>query len=57
MVVLQKSINRIDLTLQMFIHFVIVSDFLPGTGKLYHLSTPAPSSDVRIETGVRQGIF
>jgi len=31
------------------------SDFLPGTGKLYHLSTPAPSSDVRIETGVRQG--
>jgi len=31
------------------------SDFLPGTGKLHYLSTPFPSSDVRIETGVRQG--
>ncbi|XP_057301278.1 methylcrotonoyl-CoA carboxylase subunit alpha, mitochondrial-like [Hydractinia symbiolongicarpus] len=31
------------------------SDFLPGTGHLYYLSTPSPSSDVRVETGVRQG--
>lgn len=31
------------------------SDFLPGTGYLHYLSTPSPSSDVRIETGVRQG--
>lgn len=29
--------------------------FLPGAGPLTHLSTPAPSQDVRIETGVRQG--
>jgi 3-methylcrotonyl-CoA carboxylase alpha subunit len=29
--------------------------FLPGTGKLVHLSTPQPSEQVRIETGVRQG--
>ncbi len=31
------------------------SDFMPGAGPLLHLSTPAPSEDVRIETGVRQG--
>ncbi|KAJ8960836.1 hypothetical protein NQ318_020132 [Aromia moschata] len=30
-------------------------DFMPGTGVLSRLSTPAPSEDVRIETGVRQG--
>lgn len=29
--------------------------FLPGAGPLDHLSTPAPSQHVRIETGVRQG--
>ena len=29
--------------------------FLPGTGKLVHLSPPAASPTVRIETGVRQG--
>eukprot|EP01132_Coremiostelium_polycephalum_P006181 gene6181-7695_t len=31
------------------------SDFLPGTGKLVHLSTPIPSDTLRVETGVRQG--
>ncbi|KAF2077156.1 hypothetical protein CYY_001541 [Polysphondylium violaceum] len=31
------------------------SDFLPGTGKLVHLSTPTPNSTLRVETGVRQG--
>ncbi|EAL63756.1 methylcrotonyl-CoA carboxylase [Dictyostelium discoideum AX4] len=31
------------------------SDFLPGTGKLAHLSTPTPSDTLRVETGVRQG--
>ncbi|GAM24203.1 hypothetical protein SAMD00019534_073780 [Acytostelium subglobosum LB1] len=30
-------------------------DFMPGTGKLVHLSTPEPSSTLRVETGVRQG--
>ena len=34
---------------------LIYSDFLPGTGKLVHMSTPTPSSHVRIDTGVRQG--
>ncbi|KAL8589469.1 hypothetical protein ACOMHN_061680 [Nucella lapillus] len=29
--------------------------FMPGAGPLLHLSTPAPQSTVRIETGVRQG--
>ncbi|KAJ8934193.1 hypothetical protein NQ314_013510 [Rhamnusium bicolor] len=29
--------------------------FLPGAGPLLHLSTPASSKDVRIETGVREG--
>lgn len=29
--------------------------FLPDTGPLLHLSTPAQSDSVRIETGVRQG--
>ena len=29
--------------------------FMPGAGPLHHLSTPAPSEDLRIETGVRQG--
>eukprot|EP00795_Rhopilema_esculentum_P016758 gene16758-8218_t len=31
------------------------SEFLPGAGPLIHLSTPDPASDVRIDTGVRQG--
>ncbi|PIK41446.1 hypothetical protein BSL78_21716 [Apostichopus japonicus] len=31
------------------------NNFLPGAGPLIHLSTPEPSEDVRIETGVRQG--
>lgn len=31
------------------------NNFLPGTGKLVHLSTPSPSNFVRIDTGVRQG--
>lgn len=31
------------------------SNFLPGTGKLVHLSTPTPSENVRVDTGVRQG--
>ena len=30
-------------------------DFLPSTGDLTHLRTPAESSHVRIDTGVRQG--
>lgn len=29
--------------------------FLPGAGPLHHLSTPIPNSNVRVETGVRQG--
>jgi len=29
--------------------------FMPGAGPLLHLSTPQPSENVRIETGVRQG--
>ena len=29
--------------------------FLPGAGPLHHLSTPVPSENVRVETGVRQG--
>ncbi|RUS74519.1 hypothetical protein EGW08_017726, partial [Elysia chlorotica] len=31
------------------------SDFMPGAGPLQHLATPPPGSDLRIETGVRQG--
>ena len=31
------------------------NDFMPGAGPLVYLSTPEPSDDVRIETGVRQG--
>ncbi|KAK2155693.1 hypothetical protein LSH36_233g03023 [Paralvinella palmiformis] len=31
------------------------NNFMPGAGPLLHLSTPPPASDVRIETGVRQG--
>ena len=31
------------------------SDFMPGAGPLQHLATPPPTSDLRIETGVRQG--
>jgi len=31
------------------------SDFLPGTGKLDYLSTPAANPQTRIETGVRSG--
>ncbi|KAJ2591268.1 hypothetical protein EV177_008908, partial [Coemansia sp. RSA 1804] len=29
--------------------------FLPDTGRLVHLQTPRPSSDVRVETGVQTG--
>lgn len=29
--------------------------FIPGAGPLLHLSTPAASHDLRIETGVREG--
>lgn len=29
--------------------------FLPGAGHLQHLTTPEPGSNVRVETGVRQG--
>ncbi|EDV90557.1 methylcrotonoyl-CoA carboxylase subunit alpha, mitochondrial [Drosophila grimshawi] len=29
--------------------------FLPGAGPLRYLSTPEPSADVRVETGVREG--
>ncbi|XP_017057255.1 methylcrotonoyl-CoA carboxylase subunit alpha, mitochondrial [Drosophila ficusphila] len=29
--------------------------FLPGAGPLRYLTTPVPSSDVRVETGVREG--
>ncbi|KAJ2274953.1 hypothetical protein GGH14_003953 [Coemansia sp. RSA 370] len=29
--------------------------FLPDTGRLVHLATPQPSSDVRVETGVQTG--
>ncbi|KAJ2079079.1 hypothetical protein H4R24_004032 [Coemansia sp. RSA 988] len=29
--------------------------FLPDTGRLIHLATPQPSSDVRVETGVMSG--
>lgn len=28
------------------------NNFMPGAGPLIHLSTPEPSSDVRIETGM-----
>lgn len=31
------------------------SDFMPGAGPLHHLATPSATSDLRIETGVRQG--
>nr|CAG4641521.1 EOG090X02EP [Eurycercus lamellatus] len=31
------------------------NNFLPGAGPLTYLTTPKPSSDVRIETGVSQG--
>nr|CAG4642359.1 EOG090X02EP [Evadne anonyx] len=31
------------------------NNFLPGAGPLRYLTTPQPSSDVRIETGVSQG--
>lgn len=31
------------------------NNFMPGAGLLQYLVTPAPSSDVRVETGVRQG--
>ncbi|KAH9492190.1 Methylcrotonoyl-CoA carboxylase subunit alpha, mitochondrial [Bulinus truncatus] len=31
------------------------SGFMPGSGTLLHLDTPSPGSDLRIETGVRQG--
>ncbi|KAJ4438069.1 Methylcrotonoyl-CoA carboxylase subunit alpha, mitochondrial, partial [Periplaneta americana] len=31
------------------------NNFMPGAGPLHYLSTPLPSTDVRVETGVRQG--
>eukprot|EP00090_Calanus_glacialis_P037295 TRINITY_DN6407_c0_g1_i1.p1 TRINITY_DN6407_c0_g1~~TRINITY_DN6407_c0_g1_i1.p1 ORF type:complete len:700 (+),score=246.56 TRINITY_DN6407_c0_g1_i1:52-2151(+) len=31
------------------------NSFMPGAGPLEYLATPAPTEDVRIETGVRQG--
>lgn len=31
--------------------------FMPGAGPLLHLSTPTPSDDLRIETGVREGNY
>jgi 3-methylcrotonyl-CoA carboxylase alpha subunit len=31
------------------------SGFLPGSGRLVHLSTPQQSEHVRVDTGVRQG--
>ncbi|XP_034239215.1 methylcrotonoyl-CoA carboxylase subunit alpha, mitochondrial [Thrips palmi] len=31
------------------------NNFMPGAGPLLHLLTPTPGSDVRVETGVRQG--
>ena len=31
------------------------NNFMPGAGPLVHLSTPTETSDVRIETGVREG--
>jgi 3-methylcrotonyl-CoA carboxylase alpha subunit len=31
------------------------ADFMPGAGPLIRLTTPPSSSDVRVETGVRQG--
>jgi hypothetical protein len=31
------------------------SNFLPATGKLVHLRPPTSASDVRVETGVREG--
>ncbi|XP_049949138.1 methylcrotonoyl-CoA carboxylase subunit alpha, mitochondrial [Schistocerca serialis cubense] len=31
------------------------NNFLPGAGPLLYLSTPVPETDVRVETGVRQG--
>lgn len=31
------------------------NNFLPDVGPLIHLSTPEPSSDIRVETGVLQG--
>jgi 3-methylcrotonyl-CoA carboxylase alpha subunit len=30
--------------------------FMPGAGPLLHLTTPRPSKNVRIDTGVRQGL-
>ena len=33
------------------------NNFMPGAGKLHYLSTPESRSDLRIETGVRQGKF
>uniref|UniRef100_A0A4W3J4I6 Methylcrotonoyl-CoA carboxylase subunit alpha, mitochondrial n=1 Tax=Callorhinchus milii TaxID=7868 RepID=A0A4W3J4I6_CALMI len=33
------------------------TDFMPGAGPLLHLSTPAPDTFTRIETGVRQDPF
>ncbi|GFG33095.1 hypothetical protein Cfor_12117 [Coptotermes formosanus] len=32
-----------------------VNNFMPCTGILQYLTTPVPSTDVRVETGVRQG--
>ena len=33
------------------------SDFLPGAGPLLHLTTPQSTDTIRVETGVRQGMW
>lgn len=33
------------------------ANFMPGAGHLSRLFTPQPSADVRIETGVLEGLF
>lgn len=33
------------------------SNFMPGAGPLQYLATPTPRSDLRIESGVRQGCW
>jgi 3-methylcrotonyl-CoA carboxylase alpha subunit len=33
------------------------NNFLPGAGPLLHLTTPKPSSDVRVETGIFENDF
>jgi 3-methylcrotonyl-CoA carboxylase alpha subunit len=43
------------LRIQKSTFLINLSNFLPDTGVLKHLSPPIPSDTVRIETGVRQG--